>query len=193
MRREAKANPMTPTYDRLTIWLHWATVALVVALWIVGQTGDWLPRGPLQTNYWSMHIVFGFTLAVVLAWRAVWRLTGGRRLPPVGPPLLQALAKTVHYLLYALMAAVVVLGIVNAFVRGYNLFDLTHLPQIGDRALRRPITDWHGLLANILLALAALHALAALAHRAVLRDGVLRRMMPWLKPAAERPVTLAPR
>jgi cytochrome b561 len=86
-------------------------------------------------------------------------------------------AEAAHYALYAFLLIVVTLGIVNAFVRGYNLFDLTHVPQIGDAALRRPITHWHGLAANVLLGLAFFHALAALAHHYVLKDDVLRRML----------------
>jgi cytochrome b561 len=88
------------------------------------------------------------------------------------------LAKATHHGLYLLLLIVIVLGVVNAFVRGYNLFDLASLPQIGDRALRKPITNWHGLAANVLLGLAGLHAAAALFHHYVIRDSVLGRMLP---------------
>ena len=165
-------------YDRTTIALHWATATSVVVLWIIGQTADWIPRGPVKTGYWSVHVVLGFVLAGVLVWRIAWRAGGGRRLPAADPGALHGLAKLTHYLLYGLLLTVVVLGIANAFVRGYNLFDLVSLPQIGDRALRRPITDWHGLAANILLGLAFFHAAAALVHHYVWQDGVLRRMLP---------------
>lgn len=165
-------------YDRTTIMLHWMTAGSVVILWIIGQTADWFPHGPFNTGYWSVHVVLGFVLAVVLAWRIVWRLSAGRRLPAADAPTLQVLAKTTHYGLYLLLLIVVLLGITNAFVRGYNLFDLVSLPQIGDKALRKPITQWHGLAANILLALAAFHAAAALFHHYVMRDSVLGRMAP---------------
>ncbi len=36
------------TYDQATIRVHWTTAALVVALWMIGQTADWFPRGPLR-------------------------------------------------------------------------------------------------------------------------------------------------
>jgi cytochrome b561 len=166
------------TYDRTTVALHWVTAALVIVLWIIGQTADWLPDGPLNTDDWSIHVVLGFALAVVMAWRLIWRSFAGRRLPPADTGALHALAKTTHYGLYLLLLVVVVLGVINAFVRGYNLFDLASLPQLGDKSLRRSITDWHGLAANILLGLAALHAGAALFHHYVLRDRVLGRMLP---------------
>lgn len=176
------SEPTEPTYDAATIALHWLTAALAIALWVIGQTADWAPRGPLRTGYWSVHVVFGFLLAIVLAIRIVWRgAGGGRRLAGVGAPMLRFLATATHHALYALLLIVVALGIVNAFLRGYNLFDLFHLPQLGDPALRRPVTGWHGLAANILLGLASFHAAAALLHHYVMRDGVLRRMAPALR------------
>ena len=168
----------TVTYDRTTISLHWITAALVVILWVIGQTADWFPHGWFNTGYWSIHVVLGFFLAAVIAWRIFWRSSGGRRLPAADAGTLNVLAKATHYGLYLLLLVVIVLGVTNAFVRGYNLFDLVSLPQIGDRAWRKPITHWHGLAANILLGLAALHAAAALFHHYVLRDRVLGRMAP---------------
>jgi cytochrome b561 len=169
-------------YDRTTISLHWITAGLVVVLWIIGQTADWLPDGPFNTDYWSIHVVLGFALAALIAWRMIWRNSGGRRLPAADAGVLNVVAKATHYGLYLLLLVVVVLGLVNAFVRGYNLFDLVSLPQLGDRAMRKPITEWHGLAANLLLALAGLHAAAALFHHYVVRDSLLARMIPARDP-----------
>ena len=165
-------------YDGLTIRLHWATAILVVVLWVMGQTADWVPRGGFRQAYWSTHVALGFALTVVIAMRVFWRAGPGRGLPAADHGLLHALAKATHYLLYLLLVTVVGLGIVNAFVRGYSIYGLFHLPQIGDRELRRPITDWHGLAANAVLFLALFHAAAALVHHYVWKDGLLGRMVP---------------
>jgi cytochrome b561 len=154
------------------------TAILVGILWTIGQTADWLPDGPLNTDVWSVHVVLGFALAIVIVWRVLWRISRGRRLPAADAGALHVLAKATHYGLYLLLLLVVALGITNAFVRGYNLFDIVSLPQVGERALRRPLTQWHGLVANVLLGLAALHAAAALFHHYVMRDSVLGRMAP---------------
>ncbi len=167
----------TPAYDRTTIALHWATAGLVAMLWVSGQTADWIPDGLVNTSYWSVHVVGGFALAIVFGWRLAWRGTSGRRLPAADAGAVHVLAKATHYFLYGLLLTVVALGITNAFVRGYNLFDLVSLPQVGDLAWRRPITQWHGLAANILLGLAFFHAAAALVHHYAWQDGVLRRML----------------
>ena len=44
----------------------WTTAALIAVLWIVGQTGDWVPRGSVRIYYWSMHVVLGLLLTVLL-------------------------------------------------------------------------------------------------------------------------------
>ena len=110
-----------------------------------------------------------------------WRASGGRRLPPTETGILHLLAEGTHYLLYLLIAVVLALGIANALVRGYSLFGLIDLPQIGDSALRRPLTGLHGLTSNFLMGLAFVHAAAAIGHHYVLHDGVLRRMLPAVR------------
>ncbi|MBF9234168.1 cytochrome b [Microvirga alba] len=164
-------------YDRVTIAMHWVTAGLVPLLWIFGETADLFPRGPWRTGIWSLHVTLGFALALVLVARILWRAGPGRSLPPVDNGALHLLAKVTHYLLYVLLAAVIGLGIANAFVRGYNLFGLWALPRIGDSSLRRPIQGWHELTANAIMVVALAHAGAALAHHYFWKDGVLRRMM----------------
>lgn len=168
----------TTRYDGTTILLHWTTAILVVVLWVLGQVSDWFPDGPVNTGLWSSHVVMGFALAAILVWRVSWRLNGGRALPAADDGAVHVLAKATHYGLYLLLGTVVILGVINAFVRGYPIYGLFHLPQIGERAWRHAITDWHGLAANVALALAGFHAAAALLHHYVLGDRLITRMAP---------------
>ncbi|MFE1599361.1 cytochrome b [Methylobacterium sp. ID0610] len=163
-------------YDATTIALHWLTAVLVAALWILGQTSDWWPRGPLRSNLWSLHVLLGFALAVTLATRVIWRIGPGRALPSVHDGVLRLVARATHTGLYLLLLLVVGLGLADALVRGFVLFGVVPLPQLGDRALRGPINHWHELAANAVIAVAGLHAAAGLFHHSVRRDGVLRRM-----------------
>ena len=59
-------NTATQRYDHTTMTLHWMTALLVAVLWILGQTSDWFPDGPINTAMWSTHVVLGFALAGVL-------------------------------------------------------------------------------------------------------------------------------
>jgi cytochrome b561 len=88
------------------------------------------------------------------------------------------IAKLTHYALYVLLGVVVVAGIVDASYRGFNVFGLWSVPQFGsgDAATRHSINEWHELAANVLMLVAAVHALAALGHHYVWRDRLLDRM-----------------
>jgi cytochrome b561 len=167
-------------YDATTIWLHWTTVLLVVVLWGIGMTADWLPRGTARSGVWSTHVILGILTALVLVTRIAWRASFGRVLPPADTGFLYVLAVATHRILYVLLAAVVVTGIINASYRGFHLFGTWSVPQFGtgDVATRRTINWSHELAANVLLFIAFLHACAALIHQYVWRDNLLNRMRP---------------
>jgi cytochrome b561 len=171
-------EPQIARYDLTTIWLHWATVGLIAVLWVIGQTADWLPRGPLRTGLWSIHVILGLVTGFVLVTRVAWRAHLGRVLPPADTGMLHAIAIATHYLLYILLGAVVVLGIIDASYRGFSLFGIWSVPQFGtgDAATRRNINEWHELAANLTVLAAFLHAMAALVHQYVWRDYLLDRM-----------------
>jgi cytochrome b561 len=167
-------------YDGISILLHWLTAALVVILWTLGQTIDFFAKGAPRIDARSTHIVLGATLGIVLLARMLWRASGGRRLPLANSGWIGVTAKIVHYGLYILVAVTVVLGICNAWQRGDVLFNLYTIPKLvpGDLALKRAFEELHGDLADIVLIVAGVHAAAALAHHYLLRDRVLRRMLP---------------
>lgn len=167
------------TYDRGTIVLHWLTAGLALVPWLIGTYLEvLLPKGAARSGIWSAHFDLGFVLTAVIVAFPVWRHTGGRQLPVGDPGPLHLLAKATHAALYLLLFVIAGLGIANALVRGVTLAGPLGLPAIGDPAWRRPLTHWHGLTANILMALALFHAAAALVHHYFWHDGILRRILP---------------
>jgi len=95
--------------------------------------------------------------------------------------LWRSLSRPVHLALYALMFITPIVGVVTFIWHG-RIFDfgIFHLDfgVRSDRAVFRPTEDIHGYLAYALFALAGMHAVAALWHHFVLRNGVLGRMWP---------------
>ncbi len=163
-------------YDRTTIALHWTVAVLVTLIWGIAQIIDLFPAGPLRVDARSVHIVLGVALACVMAIRIFWRAGNGRVLPPAARGLAHLAARAVHFALYGLVIAEVLLGMANAWFRGDSIFGLFRLP--GYLPLREITGDLHAIGANLILAAAGLHAAAALMHHFVLRDGVLLRMIP---------------
>ena len=166
----------------MTIALHWTTALLVGLLWLVGQTIDFAPSGPLRTDYRSVHILLGVMLIGVFIARLIWRMRRGRSMPGAGNALMEFVARLTHWALYLLILVALTLGLANVWVRGDVIFNLFTVPPFdpANKALRHLIGDWHALAANAILILAGVHAAAALFHHLILRDGVLRRMLPMV-------------
>lgn len=171
--------PATLHYDRRTILLHWLTAALVATLWILAHTIDKFPTAA-RVYPRSAHILLGLALVTVYGVRLAWRFTAGRILPDADTGWKNVAAKATHYGLYTLVAATLALGTYFEAVRADNILNLFRLPSVapGDKALRQFLGNWHGNAANAVLILAGIHAAAALFHHIVLKDGVLRRMLP---------------
>ena len=165
-------------YDGRTIVLHWLTAGLVITLWGLAQVIDFFPN-ELRVYPRSAHILLGVSLVLIYAMRVIWRSTSGRSLPPADRGWMGLTATVMHYGLYAVVAATLVLGLGYEALRADNILNLGRLPALApdDKALRRLIGGWHGTAANIVLILAGLHATAALFHQYVLKDNLIRRMM----------------
>jgi len=120
---------------------------------------------------------------VVYVLRIKWKFTAAQKLPQATPGAAGKLAIGVHHLLYLILGLILILGIAAVWIRGDNIFNLFRVPAFPttDKELRETVTDIHGLLANALLVLAAGHALMAIWHQVILKDGVLKRVWPSLK------------
>ena len=171
------SKPDQERRDRLTIGLHWATAILVAIQFVIGKTAPLLPRSPLRVDIWSMHVVFGFVLCLVILAGVFWRWMRGRD-PATDGGALHALASLTHHLLEVLLIIIAALGVLNVFAHAFPLFNAVDFPRLGDLRLMRRINAWHALTANILIVIALFHGAAALFHHYVLRDDVLRRMWP---------------
>jgi len=167
-------------YDAGTMFFHWATALLIVTQWLGAQTIDWFPRGALRVDARSVHIVAGVLLTALLVARIVWRLTQGRRLPLADKGPVNILAKATHWGLYLLLLAMLVLGFGVVWAQGDSIFNLFSIPAYdpGNHDLGEQVQGIHGTVGWMILALAGLHATAALVHRYLWRDGVLGRMLP---------------
>jgi cytochrome b561 len=170
-------------YGAIPKAVHWLTVALVIAGWLLGEFGDDLPHA-LQNVGLVTHIGFGTAVLLLLIVRLSWRFidppprherTALGRIAEVGSKLAQ-------FALYALLGAITVVGILVQFARGsalpiFGLFEIAS-PWLRDRALARSLLELHAWLSDALIILATLHGAAALVHHFIFRDRTLRRMLP---------------
>jgi cytochrome b561 len=180
LRTALAARPVG--YDGLAMAFHWITALLVVSLFGLAEIWGFMPRGgPLRHGMQSLHISLGLTLAAVFVLRLVWRGTGARRMAPVVSGVQRLAALAMHYGLYGLLAAQILLGFLFRWAEGpigfFGLFGIPS-PLIIDKVTRHEIGFLHDKAAWVIMILAGGHAAIALAHRYILRDQVLQRMLP---------------
>jgi cytochrome b561 len=173
-------------YDALAISLHWLTALLVATLLILVEGWGFLPRGAARHALQSLHVSLGISLTAVVLIRLAWRNTLARRLPPAATGLAEIAARSVHYLLYVLLLTMFVTGFTKLWSHGHaaSFFGLFGIPS--PFAISKtvfPLVDTvHHWTAWVIIGVAGLHGTAALFHHYILRDGVLRRMLPGRRP-----------
>ncbi len=173
--------PPVARYDRITIALHWIVVVFVIGLYGSALIWDSLPRGP-RKSLEALHVSFGLLFVVVLAWRVYWRLFRRAHLPEIGNVAQRLATALVHNGLYIMLVVQAVVGVCWRIAQQepLALFGLFAFPEplIFDKATRRLLGSIHEYLGHTIAIVAALHALAALYHQYVLKDGLMQRMRP---------------
>ena len=179
-----KNSLTTPSvYSGPARFFHWATVLLLAAQFAIAWTMPDVHRGTQPVGLIAWHLSVGMLILLLVALRIVWRFThpAPPELPSIPRPL-AAVARLTHWALYLLLIALPLMGWANASSRGWPTFMGTLLPLPSLTPEGSPfghsLGDWHSVFAWFLLALAGLHAAAALFHHFVLRDATLRRMLP---------------
>ena len=172
--------PSELKYDGFSILLHWLTALLVIALWALGQSLSFFPKGAPRLTALSVHMALGLLVGAVILVRIGWRSSAGRHLPAADEGVQNLVAKGVHYGLYLLLVLTVGFGVARAWVHGLHVFDwfTFHRPAFATPGVIYIVSETHSDLADILVIVAGLHAAAALMHHYVMRDSVLRRMLP---------------
>jgi cytochrome b561 len=178
----APAEDLRSSFDGLSMALHWASVLLVLAQFATAWSIDHVEPA-LAATLLMLHRSSGITLWALVVLRLVWRLTGMRK-PPLPATMKRehvAGVRLSEYGLYALLLVQPATGMLDSVFRGraFKLF-LWSFPALMHR--NRPYAALahtaHEVGAYALAALVGLHALAALAHHFVLKDGVLLGMLP---------------
>lgn len=172
------------SYSRVAIALHWSMAVLVIANLIIGLFGDAIEK-LLGGSPFPVHKSIGLTVLALALARIAWRLS--HKPPPLTAagtaPLEHRLAGAVHFLLYALMVVMPMSGWImsSAGKSPLGWFGLFPVPKF---AVTRtdPIVGasgaTHHYLGYLMAALVIGSIAAALRHHFLLRDDVLRRMLP---------------
>ncbi|KAA0082295.1 cytochrome b [Trinickia soli] len=174
-------------YTTTAIGLHW----LIATLMICGFALGWVMTSihgftPAKLRYVSWHKWIGVTVFALATLRILWRATHrGPPLPRRMPVWQRAAAHLVHALLYVLMIAIPLTGYLFSSASNVPVvyLGLVPLPRLiaPDPALKVVFKTAHLILNYSLAVLVLAHVGAALKHQWIDRDGLLARMLPFLK------------
>ena len=152
---------VTTGYSGLQIALHWVVAILILVAWLSAEGAEEAMEAVEDGGAVGFvpHVALGLAILALVVVRILVRLSRGAPAAPGEPgSLAMKAADWGHRLIYLLMIAVP-LGGASVFFLGLDVGDV------------------HGLAANVLMLVVLGHALMALYHQYILKDGLLRRMM----------------
>lgn len=167
------------------IVLHWLTLLTLVIIYACAEL-KYLPDSDDVTEFMKLtHYSLGLLLLLLVSVRLLVKATA--MMPPrIVPELSRAMnftAKSAHYLLYAFLIALPVLGWLLLSVKGkpVTFFDWFELPSLADKnpeqvKLVKYLHIYAGTAGYLLI---GGHIGAAIYHHFVRRDNTLYRMLPF--------------
>ena len=168
-------------YGAVAQLLHWLVVLGFVVQFALAYYMQSLPNAPFKIEMYNLHKSIGLTILAIAVVRLSWRWLNPVPTLPAGRPRWEHLAsRASHIALYMLLFAQPVTGLIQVL---YSRFPSViwgwKLPRISqDAAMSDAFGAIHDYLQWAIIALVVIHAAAALRHHFVLRDDVLRRMLP---------------
>lgn len=195
-------NDTVERYTKTAIILHWLIALLIIAMLALGFWMHELPKDApktaafdlfnlgiytmtlpepvsVRTFYFNLHKSIGVTLLVIILFRVFWRLM---HVAPAFPDTMKAwekkLADAGHKALYVLMLVMPLSGFVMSIYSKWGImwFGMPLVKGLDNSGLREIFTEVHEITAWLLIIIIVLHVAAAIKHKVVDRDDVMKRM-----------------
>lgn len=174
------------SFGSITKIIHWLLFFLITAqfllIWQYKAVSDTVEK----SQYMLLHKSVGVTILFLTIIFIIWKLNNVKPVPSMIQPHWQhSLAKIVHQLLLILLIVMPLTGYSLSCAAGkvINYFNIFKLPCFlaANSKLAKLFDLIHQNLGFFILALAIVHILAALYHHFILKDQILKRMLPFFK------------
>jgi len=195
-------NNTVQRYTKTAIVLHWLIGLLIIAMLALGLWMHELPKEApktatfdlfnwglytltmpepvsVRTFYFNLHKSIGITVMVLILLRFFWRLT---HVAPAFPDTMKGwekkLADLGHKALYLMMVVLPLSGFIMSVYSKWGIlwFGMPLVKGLDNPALRDFFKEVHEISAWVIIVLIVLHVAAALKHKVIDRDDVMKRM-----------------
>lgn len=170
-------------YGDIAQLLHWLIAIMIFVMFGLGWYMTDLETSAQKFALYQIHKGIGVAILGLAVLRLLWRLT--HPAPPLPATMAgweRLAASGTHWVLYALIFAQPLIGILQSNAANFPivLWGSIQLPALigQNKALEETLLELHHLGATVMAALILAHAAAALRHHLMLKDDVLRRMIP---------------
>ena len=153
------------SFGWISIGLHWATAAIVIAMWLIGQSISEVSSIDGVEARRDLHITIGLTGWLLLSARIIWRFVNSHPHVAGQSTRTHRIARSVHFLMLGLLSIVIIAGPLMVWIGSSEtpLFSIVH--------------RIHSVSANSLFACIVLHIVASLKHLMFHEDETIVRML----------------
>lgn len=167
-------------YGSIARLLHWVMAICIFGLFGLGY---WMRTLTYVSPYYQsapeLHQGIGLTLFGVLVFRLIWKLANPSPKHAGLSKLEHNGANLMHWGFYGLLFAAMIAGYFISTLdgRAIHYFSLFDIPSIyTQKGLEKLAGKIHWMITYLIIAMAVLHAAAALWHHFIKKDGVLSSM-----------------
>lgn len=174
-------------YGSFAKFLHWSIVLLILPQYFLMEGAEEFPEGSQQAaQLIDLHKSLGLLVLILALVRIAWKIVNRPHPAPIGDVAWRRKAAAAgHGMLYLLILLQPLTGwiMVSAAGNPISLFGWLTFPAIvgTNHDLHEALEEVHEVLFWLIVFVAVVHVAAALLHHWVLKDGTLRRMLPFAR------------
>jgi len=166
-------------YSKRMVIIHWLTLALLIAAWLLGENlAEATDDNKATLAGYIVHLLAGGAILLLTVTRLISRSKDGTP-PAMGQTLMDKVAKGIHHALYTVLFVLPISGVLTVITSdaGKALLagDVNLLPK-KDGYEHVFAHEVHEVLVTVLIALVVVHLLGAIKHQFIMKDGLMKRM-----------------
>lgn len=169
-------------FSSITVGFHWIIAIAIIGMLTLGIYMEDLPDSPDKGDLYDIHISIGVIVLVVASLRITWRIINKFPIPlSTMPKWQERIAKLAHWVLIIGSVMMPISGLMMNLGGGRSLsvfgYELIAESGVENEFLAGFGHTFHEYGGKLLILFVVLHALGAIKHQFIDKDGTISRMI----------------